>query len=458
MSVEQRAWGKHINPPGPAGDPLGLRGMQEFRHDSLAYLTKMARTYGDVVRFRLGPPYTYMVAHPDYVHQILVDDADKYHKTDLIKRVLGPSLGNGLLLNEDESWRKQRRMMQPAFHARRIDSYAQVMVDFAVRTEQEWQRQPGQTRDVHHDMMHLTLGVVAKTLFDADVTGDADQISAAITLGLQVTNAKFSRIIPIPDWLPTRTNRRGKQSQRIIDDLLMGFIRDRRASGEDKGDLLSMLLMAVDDGGGMTDAQLLNESFTLFVAGHETTANALTWTWYLLSQNPQAADRLHEELDRVLAGRTPTMQDLPNLPYTDAVIKESMRLYPPAWTVGRQPVVDVEVGGFTIPAGSGILISQYVLHRDPRYFAEPEQFRPERWADSLEKRLPRYAYFPFGAGPRVCIGNSFALMEARLVLAEMAQHYSPRLVPGHVVGTEPIVTLRPRGGMPMVIEQRSPTA
>ncbi len=440
--------------------------MREFRTNSLAYITRMARTYGDVVRLRLGPADTYLVSHPGYVHQLLVDDADKVHKTDLLKKVLGPSLGQGLLLNEDESWRKQRRMVQPAFHARRIEGYAGVMLDFVTRMEREWQsgqRQPGQVRDAHHDMMRLTLGVVAKTLFDADVSGEADRVGAAITAGLETSNNEFRRLIPLPGWLPTPNRRRAEASRRTIDEVVMDFIRARRASGEDRGDLLSMLLMAVDEGGegdrggSMTDKQVRDEAFTLFVAGHETTANALTWTWYLLSQNPAAAEALHEELGRVLAGRAPTLHDLPDLPYTDAVIKESLRLYPPAWTVARQPIVDVEVGGYTIPAGHGILISQYVLHRDARYFAEPEQFRPERWLDGLEKRLPRYAYFPFGAGPRVCIGNSFALMEARLVLAEMAQHFAPRLAPGrtgHIVSPEPLITLRPRGGMPMVIERR----
>ena len=334
---------------------------------------------------------------------------------------------------------------------KRIEGYAKAMVDYAQRMESEWES--GQTRDVHHDMMRLTLGIVAKTLFDADVSGTADRIGEAVTIGLETTNKKFNRILRVPDWVPTRENQRSKQALRTIDDVVMGFIHARRASGEDKGDLLSMLLL-VDEAGGMSDKQARDEAFTLFVAGHETTANALTWTWYLLSQNPQAEETLHQELDRVLAGRAPSMQDLPNLPYTDAVIKESMRLYPPAWTVTRQPIVEVQIGGYTIPAGANIFVSQYVLHRDGRFFPDPDQFCPERWADNLEKRLPRFAYFPFGAGPRVCIGNSFALMEARLVLAEMAQHYQPRLVQGFVAHTEPLVTLRPRGGMPMMIERR----
>jgi cytochrome P450 len=267
---------------------------------------------------------------------------------------------------------------------------------------------------------------------------------------------QFGRIFVLPDWVPTRDNQGGKQARKMLDEVIMGFIHDRRASGVDKGDLLSMLLMAVDSegAGGMTDKQARDEAFTLFAAGHETTANTLTWTWYLLSQHPQAEARLHAELDRVLAGRAPTMNDLPNLPYTDRIIKESMRLYPPAWTVARETVAPVTFGEYTIPPGRFIFATQWVSHRDPRFFTDPEQFIPERWEGNFEKSLPRGAYFPFGAGPRICIGNTFALMEARLVMATLAQHYSLKLAPGQVVATRAMITLRPCHGMRMQLVPR----
>ncbi|MCL5999799.1 MAG: cytochrome P450 [Chloroflexi bacterium] len=442
-------------PPGPKSNFLGIGSLASFRQDPLAFLLNLAQTYGDIVHFRFGPAHTYLVSHPDYVHQVLVEDADQFYKTRQLKRILGPSLGNGLLINDGESWRRQRRLVQPAFHMKRIEAYGKVMVAYAQRTLAGWQ--PGQTREIHHDMMELTLGVVAKTLFGADVSDRANHIGAAITTGLEVTNAQFSRLINPPQWVPTHDNRRGKQALRTIDEVVMGFIRARRASGEDRGDLLSMLLLAVDeDGTGqMSDKQARDEAMTLFIAGHETTANALTWAWYLLSQHPQAEAKLHEELASVLGGRDPAMQDLPRLPYTEAVIKETMRLYPPAWTTTRETIAPVTIGGYTIPTRRIVFISPYVSHRDARYFESPGEFCPERWADHFEKRLPKGAFIPFGAGPRVCIGNTFALMEARLVLATIAQHYRLALAPGQDVTAEPLVTLRPRGGIKMVLHDRA---
>jgi cytochrome P450 len=443
-----------LQPPGPAGDFLGLRTLARFRQDPLALFDDLTAEYGDFVRFPFGPFPAYLVTRPEWVHQVLVEDADKQFKTRALKRVLGPSLGNGLLLNDGEPWRRQRRLVQPAFHVKRIEAYGAVMVDFAQRLLAEWK--PGDTREVNHDMMKLTLGVVAKTLFDADVSNRADRIGAAITVGLETTNRQFGRLINPPQWVPTRDNRLGRQAQKTIDEVIMGFIHDRRASGQDKGDLLSMLLLAVDSegSGGMSDKQVRDEAFTLFAAGHETTAVTLTWTWYLLSRNAAVEARLHEELQRVLGGRAPTLSDLPNLPYTDAVIKESLRLYPPAWTVARQNIAEVTIGGYTLPPEQVIFVSQWVSHRNEKYFADANAFRPERWLGGLEKRLPKGVYFPFGAGPRICIGNTFALMEARLVLATLAQHYNLRLAPGQNVATQPLITLRPRYGMRMVLSAR----
>jgi cytochrome P450 len=454
MSRKASAPLKRNNPPGPQGDLLGLRSLRAFNHDVLSYLMQLTRTYGDVVRFPFGPFEVYLVSRPELVYQILVQDADKFLKTRALKRILESSLGNGLLVNDGEAWRKQRRMVQPAFHMKRIENYAGAMVDFAQRIGREWQ--PGQLRDIHHDMMRLTMNIVSKTLFDADVSAEADRVGAAITTGLEVTNAQFSRLINLPAWLPTRENRKGKQALQTINDVVMGFIRARRASGEDKGDLLSMLMLSVDEEGksGMTDKQVRDEAYTLFVAGHETTANALTWTWYLLATHPQVMLKLREELDAVLSGRAPMLSDLPNLPYTDVVLKESMRLYPPAWTVTREATQDIQLGEYLLPAGRVVFLSQYVSHHNPLYFAQPDEFMPERWADGFEKKLPRFAYYPFGAGPRICIGNTFALMEARLVLAELAQHFTLTMQPGFHPIARPSITLRPANGMQMVVHRR----
>ena len=453
MSAIASTQPKTTHPPGPKGDFLGLRSIRRFRQDALGYLTELARTYGDIAKFPFGPFPCYLVSHPDYVHQVYVEEAAKYHKTRLFKAVFKPSLGESLLTSDGDFWRRQRRLVQPAFHSKRIEAYGQVMVDYALRAMDSWAG--GQERDLHHDMMHLTMAVVSKTLFDADVSADADEISQAISIGVETTNAKFNQVFQLPDWLPTRTNQRAKWAIAKINDVVMRFIRERRAASPDRladrGDLLSMLLLAADDNGEgrMTDQQVRNEAYTLFVAGHETTAVALTWTWYLLSQHPRVEAKLVEELRAVLGDRPPTVHDLSRLPYTDMIVKESMRLYPPAWVTTREPQADVVIGGYTIPKLSTVFVSPWVSHHDPRYFKQPDEFLPERWADGFEKQLPKGAYFPFAAGPRVCIGNLFAQMEARLILATIAQRYRLELAPGQTIEPEPLITLRPRHGMRM---------
>jgi cytochrome P450 len=430
--------------------------MAEFKHDRLAFLTRMARTYGDIVQWPFGPFRTWLVTHPDYVHQILTTDAAKFHKSAITKRSLGPTIGNGLILSEGDFWRHQRTLIQPAFHIKRIQEYARVMVDYAVRILDEWR--PGQVRDIHHDMMKLTLAIVSKALFDADISDRADNIGATVTQLVEVSNRLAMSILIPPEWVPTRDNRLNSEIRRRLSDITLGFIKQRRASGEDKGDLLSMLLQTKDGdtGRAMSDKQVVDESITLMMAGHETTATALTWTFYLLSQNPRVEAALHAELDRVLTGRLPGFDDLPRLPYTEMVIKESMRLYPPVWAIPRQAIAEVSIGGYTMPKGQIVLLSPWVSHHDGRYFTDPESFAPERWAGDFEKQLPKGAYFPFGGGPRICIGNSFAMMEARLLLAALVQNYSLSLAPGQAVDTEPLVTLRPRYGMKMMLHAREP--
>jgi len=314
----------------------------------------------------------------------------------------------------------------------------------------------GEERDVHQEMMRLTLQIVAKTLFNADVTRDASDVGKSLELLLEL-GADFRRTLFVPHWVPTLTNLRIKREITFIENILYRIINERRASGRDTGDLLSMLLHVQDeDGSRMTDKQLRDETITLFLAGHETTASSLSWAWWLLAQNPAAEAKLHGELDEVLCGRAPSIDDLARLPYTANVITESMRLYPPAWGLARIAVEDHELGGYPVKKGMGVAMAQWVVHRDTRWYDKPEEFRPERWEGDFAKRIPRFAYFPFGGGPRQCIGNSFALMEATLILATIAQRYRLRLVPYHPVVPLASITLRPRYGVRVVLESRQP--
>ncbi|MCS6848761.1 MAG: cytochrome P450 [Anaerolineae bacterium] len=439
--------------PGPVGLINGLRNLRAFQTDILGFLTRIAREHGDFTQFDFGPFRMYFANHPDLIHQVLVEDATKYHKTRLTKALLRPSLGEGLLISDGELWKRQRKLIQPAFHAARIAAYAETMTAYAERAIAEWQ--PGQTRSVDHDMMSLTLDIVIKTLFGEQLTPqERDDIGRAVDIGQKQVGQAFKTIFRAPSWLPTPARREGEWATQAINAVIARFIARYRQTGQDRGDLLSMMLAAVDEAGGMSDAQARDEAFTLIVAGHETTANTLTWAWYLLSQHPQAEAALHAELDAVLGGRAPAFDDLPRLPFTEAVVKETLRLYPAAYVTSREPQEDVRIGDYLVPKGSTVLISPYVTHHDTRWFNAPEQFKPERWLGDLEKRLPKFAYFPFGGGPRICIGNAFALMEARLILATIAQRFRLALAPGHRVTLDPLVTLRPKGGMRMVVQAR----
>lgn len=445
------------HPPTPKGNFL-LGHLPEYRKDSLGYEKHLAKTYGDVVHIRWVNRHAYLVSHPDDVRQVLVDDANKFNKAPIYKDLLSYFLGNGLLTSDGGFWRRQRKLAQPAFHHKRIQTYAQVMVDYTTRLLNEWQ--PGQVRDINHDMMRLTLSIVAKTLFNADIEKESNRVGDALTVLLEVTNDRIqSPIQVIPEWIPTAGNRKRKAAVRAIDEIVMGIINERRTSAEDQGDLLSMLMMATDeDGNGMTDRQLRDEAVTLVLAGHETTANALAWTWYLLSQHPEVEARLHDELSRVLGERLPRPDDLRQLEYADMVIKESMRLYLPIPAIARVANEDLVVGGYPVPKGMIINISPHVIHRDPRWYDEPDTFRPERFSKENEKRIPKYAYLPFSNGPRVCIGNTFAAMEATLILATIAQQYRLRLTSSQPVVPQATLTLRPKHNLMMALEPRPSAA
>jgi cytochrome P450 len=439
-------------PPGPSSG-LKCWSLGPLNNgDPLKYFTGLMREYGDLVSLRVLNFRILLLNHPDHIEDVLVNHPRKFIKGRVLqanKRVFG----RGLLTSEGDFWLRQRRLAQPAFHRARIAGYASTMVEYTERLLHEWQ--DGEERDIHKEMMRLTLQIVGKTLFDADLERDAQDIGKSLELLLEL-GANFRRTIFIPQWLPTPTNLRQERAIRQIEKVLYRIIAEKRASGRDSGDLLFMLLAAQDeDGSRMTDQQLRDEAITLFLAGHETTANTLSWTWWLLAQNPAVEAKLHAELRTVLAGRAPSLDDLPKLVYTNYIITESMRLYPPAWGTARTAIEEHEIAGYAVPKGSGVSFAQWTVHRDARWYDAPEEFRPERWEGDLLKRIPRFAYFPFGGGPRQCIGNTFALMETALTLATIAQQYRFRLVEGHPVVPLASITLRPRHGIRVVMESRS---
>ena len=443
--------------PGPRGLwPVGQ--MYAFSRDPLTLLAGLARRYGDVARFKAGPQSVYLLSHPDYVRDLLVTNHARFKKGRALQRAKR-LLGEGLLTSEGDFHRRQRRLAQPAFHRQKVAEYGRVMVEYAERASARWR--DGEELDVSEEMMRLTLAVVGKTLFDAEVESDADEVGAALTEVMNLFGYLMLPFSELLEKLPLPPRRRFLRARARLDAVIYRIIEARRRDGRDRGDLLSTLLHAVDEEGdrtGMTDEQLRDEVMTIFLAGHETTANALTWCWYLLAQNPEAEARLHAELDRVLAGgRAPTPEDAPALRYTEMVVSEAMRLYPPAWALGRLALEDHEVGGYLIPRGSLVLVSQYVMHRDPRFWPEPERFDPGRWTPEAKAARPQFSYFPFGGGPRRCVGEGFAWMEAVLILATLARRWRLRLAPGADVRTEPRITLRPgKGGMMMRLEEREP--
>lgn len=444
-----------IIPPGPQSRmPTGV--MLRFRHDRLGFLAHTARRYGDIAHFRIMGRPVYLLSHPDLIQSLLEMEPAKLVKGRGLDRARR-TLGQGLLTSEGEFHQRQRRLVLPAFHRERMASYGKVMVDHASALQARWLS--GETRDIAADMMHLTRSIVAKTLFDYDVASLSGSIDAAMAT---LIGSFGSIALFLPDWVVDRglwpSARRLDEASGVLDDLIYGMIRERRADGRDHGDLLSMLLAAEDvdgDGAGMTDRQVRDEAMTLFLAGHETTANALAWTWFLISEHPEVEARLHDELDRVLGGRNPDAADLPDLRYTRRVLAESMRLYPPAWVVGRRAIADLGIGGYGIPRGAGLLASQWVVHRDPRFYPDPLRFDPDRWLPEAQASRPKFAYFPFGGGPRRCVGEAFAWMEGVLILATIARRWQVRLVAGHPVVPEPLITLRPRHGVRVSLELRS---
>jgi cytochrome P450 len=429
---------------GPKGGRLsGV--MAEYGADPVAAPRRWRDEHGDFVPIRFGPFRAHLAFGPAEIEEVLVDHAADFRKS-FGTRMLIPLLGRGLLTAEGDDWLRHRRLASPAFHRDRIEAYGRTMAQYAEDRVEAWT--DGQVVDLHDEMTALTLRIVARTLFDADVTARIEEVARIGTAIQDFYYLRFASLrFLIPTWLPTPGNRRLAQSTRRLDDVVYAMIRERRP-GEDRGDLLSMLLLARDeDGAGMSERQVRDEVMTLLLAGHETTALALSWAFLLLDRNPVARDRLEAEVHSVLGERPGSPEDLPALPYTQAVLNETLRLYPPAYVTGREAVRDTTVGGLRIPRRHIVLISMYTTHRDPRFFPEPDFFRPERWLDGLEKRLPRAAFMPFGLGSRKCIGSSFAMMEATLLLATIARRWRFELEPGEI-GTQPSITLRPAAAMP----------
>ena len=368
-------------------------------------------------------------------------------------RMYKPVLGNGLVTSEGDFWLRQRRLSQPAFLKNRVLSYAPVMGELTRNTLANWR--PGQRIDVHFEFGGLTIAIALKTLFGLENAGDRSEFVESLRLAFDLLSDRFRHLVPLPLWVPTPRNIRTRRAIAHLYRVVDGFIAAGRNRKEPGNDLLSRLVAAQDDDGtGMTAAQLRDEAMTLYLAGHETTALTLTWSWYLLATRPAAQEKLAAEWATVLAGRTPTPEDLPNLPYTEAVLTEAMRVYPPVYLIGREATTELELGGYRVKRGTTVFMSQWVSHRDPRYLGDPEAFRPERWLDGLAKRLPKYAYYPFGGGPRVCIGNTFALMEASILLATVGQPYRFTLDSDAIIGTDPQITLLPSHGVPATLELR----
>lgn len=446
--------------------PDAATALREISRDRLGFLQRCSQEYDTIVPLQLGDELFCLLTHPGYITAVLKDRLSfiKTKDTQQLRRILG----NGLLVSEGEFWLRQRRLAQPVFHQQQINSYAAVMVEYTQRMLKTWQ--DGAVHDVHEDMMQLTLNIVMKTLFDLDLPG-TETASIAHAAGLTMNWVELQDAIDVTAALAEVEGLQAQSTPKSFEDIdkeyqdaialfdktVYAIISQRRADGTAGKDLLGLLMQVQDsdDGTRMTDRQLRDEVATLILAGHETTSNALSWTWMLLAQHPQVREQLDVELKTVLDGRPPTLADLPQLTFTNWVIKESMRLYPPVTDFAREATQDYDLGGYVIPKGTTVIVSQWAMHRDPRYFSDPEAFQPERWANDLEKQLPRGVYFPFGDGPRVCIGKSFAMMEAVLLLATIAQQFHLDLVPEQNIELQPSITLRARYGIQVILTANS---
>jgi cytochrome P450 len=466
-------------PPGPTYKMPGKL-LRQFIHDPINTLSTIARKYGDISYFKLGSERVYLINNPDYIEKVLIYDQHNFKKGKRLQTAKA-ILGEGLVTSEGEFHDHQRRLIQPIFHPKQIMIYSNIMTEYAVRMCNRWKG--GTIVDISEEMMRLTLGIICKSVLNYDVESEAQEVGKALTTVRNYSKRLQSPIGHVLNKIPILpAPKRAREARKKLDSLVYGLITDRRQHEESDNnrrynDLLSRLMQAQESNtadhvshngvsststsptsgfdGKMSDKQVRDEVMTIFIAGHETTSNALTWTFYLLSQYPNVERKLHDEIELVLENRIPAADDIPKLRYTEMVLRESMRLYPPVWTMGRHVENDYSVGEYTIPAGSSILMSQYVMHHDPKYYEKLEEFNPDRWTDDFKTHLPRFSYFPFGGGMRGCIGEPFAWMEGVLIIATVAQEWSMRLVPSQRIKLDPAITLRSKYGMKMKLSQRS---
>ena len=436
-------------------EPPVVGSLLEYGRDRLDVYLRVTQVCGDVGSFHFGPFPIVIFNTSEYVHSIFVEHAYDFDKGEAIHNAFRPVIGNGIFTSEGAFHRQQRKLMAPSFQPRQIIGYADTMVKYSEQIQQGWR--DGETVDVSNEMTQLTMSIVGKVLFDANVFTEADELGAAMSTVLGHVTHTLSMLFPIPLSWPTPRNRHTRQAIAVLRGRIHKMIAERQASTEERNDLLSILLQARgEDGSRMSDEQICDESLTLFGAGHETTATALAWAWYLLATHPDIYRNMQQEVDSVLNGRAPTYADLAHLPYTLQVFKETMRLYPPAYGISRAALHDIEIDGYFIPKNRYVVVCPYTLHRRPDYFPVPEKFDPQRFTPENEKRLPRYAYLPFGAGPRICIGNHFAMMEGHLLLATLAQRVTFELVGGQQIVPDPNVnlTIRPKFGVKMIVRRR----
>ena len=436
-------------PPGPKGLPI-VGNTFQFRRDPLRFVREMQETYGRMATVRFGKQQIVMFFRPEHVRYFLVEKPRNFVKPGLGN--LRFLLGDGLLTTDGDFHRQQRRFVQPAFHKHCVEGYAGTMVRLTEEMLSQWQ--PGSEVDMSREMQQLTLRIIMNALFNIDSPAQSSYLGQAFNQLITNSSRTVGSVRRLRLDLPFTPYGRMMESKRALDTFVYDLIKQRRAEGRDVGDVLSMLLQAQDEGNSMTDKQVHDQVLTFIAAGHETAQNTMSWTFYLLSQHPHVLEKLLSELRTVLQGRSPSVADLPNLPYLEWVINESWRVYPPAWTLTRKAVEAFDLDGYHFQAGTIAIFSQWVLHHLPDIWGDPDVFRPERWDPVHGQQVPQWAYFPFGGGPRICIGMPFAELETRLLLATILQHYTPRLVPGFTVVPQPRVTLRPRYGMRMILEAK----
>jgi cytochrome P450 len=434
-------------PPGPDSLPV-VGNTHQFASDPLSFYLETAREYGPVAYYEVGGEPFYQVSSPETVEQVLVQENERFRKGDLFQESLGDVTGDGLLTSGGEFWRRQRHRIQPAFHPEALERYAPTMAEFTERALDDWT--DGEVRNVHDDMMQLTVEIAAEALFDVDIRSMEGEISDALEAVMDRGERRMKRPVDVPEWVPTPTNRRYQRSLDALDRIADRIIADHDAGGDD---VVSMLLSAAEQHDEVDHDLIRDEVVTLLLAGHETTALALSYTLHLLATHPDSLSRLHAEVDDVLGDRTPTYDDLDDLTYTERVVEEGMRVHPPVQGLVREATEDVEIGGYRVPEGATVSLQQWVLHRDPDHYDDPETFRPERWTDEMRAALPKYAYFPFGGGPRRCIGDRFAMQEARLALATMARDWTFEPVTEEL-SFSPSITLRPDGPVRLRVGRR----